>query len=142
MGGLADSINHFLVKLIGYEATTMAEDLITYLSGTMLGLVIGVLLYSYVLTRIRICRTLDKDISVMYVQETDNYVFNPRSYCDYIEVLCIALYWTVCKSARDKEPHLRLKDSKRIRYILLWIGIFALIFILIGAWFTIDVFVE
>lgn len=142
MHGLADSIDHYLVMLIGYKGTVILQDLITYFSGIMFGLVIGILLYSYILTKIRINRKLDKDISVMYVQEIDRYVFNPSNYCDYIEVFCMALYWTMFKSARDKKPHLRLKDSRRIRYILLWIGVLASIFILIGTWFTLDVFVD
>ncbi len=134
---IMQEVTDFLVRHIGATATIILQDGMTFVAGVLLGLLLGVLIYTWATRRAYVDRDLDSEIAIMYVKETNSYAANPKTFWEYVDTL-VLIIWCKLKGKR-KFQYLSLRDARHVKNTVIVLTVLAIIFILIGLALTLNI---
>lgn len=135
---ILDKFHKLLVDAFGFNNAIRIEDSITYFSGIILGVMLGVFLVTYFGRMIKHDYELDPEVAVMYVPEKKAFVANPSSIMNYIDTLVVVISWKLFRDPA-RQQYILLRDMGRVRWLIGISAFIAAFVVFIGTWFTVDI---
>jgi hypothetical protein len=140
---MMDNVNEWMINQLGYENAVRIQEALTWISGILLGIIIAVFFLCRHLLKVRIDYDL-KSPTMLKVNSNNSkwIILNPRTTTHVIEAIYISVIWRM-KKGNSKENYFDVEHEphslKRVRKILFTLLTIALIVIIIGFAFALDI---
>lgn len=132
------SFDKYLIHNYGYEKAVIIQELITWTTGILFGIILGILFTSFIVLNIRIDYDMQSPTVIKMNKNRNKCVIvNPKTILQLLEVYYITLAWML--SREQDEIKLDASDIKRIRWIIITIFVISSILICIGLYLSIDI---